>query len=175
MRSRVWFFATPWTAARQTPLSMEFSRQEYWSGLPFPPPGDLPDPGIKTVSPVSLALACGFFIMSHPGSPPKWKINVQLVNSSLTGPMGRDHKAELVVGLSWNQNRWWAEEVWGFKKTLQLQTVPLIWMTRLLKAESEGGGCLPTGAAYLALSSREECSRGNRPSWERTTVNITKT
>ena len=37
-------FATPWTVARQAPLSMEFPRQEYWSGLPFPPPGDLPDP-----------------------------------------------------------------------------------------------------------------------------------
>ena len=39
--------ATPWTVARQAPLSMRFSRQEYWSGLPFPSPGDLPDPGIK--------------------------------------------------------------------------------------------------------------------------------
>lgn len=87
------------------------------------------------------------------------------MSSSLTGPTGRDHKAELVVGLSWNQSRWWAEEVWGFKKTLQCQTAPLIWMTRLLKAESEGGGCLPTGAAYLALPSREECCWGNHPSW----------
>ena len=40
-------FVTPWTIARQVPLSMEFSRQEYWSGLPFPSPGDLPDPGIE--------------------------------------------------------------------------------------------------------------------------------
>ena len=40
-------FATPWTVALQTPLSMRFSRQEYWSGLPCPPPGDFPDPGIK--------------------------------------------------------------------------------------------------------------------------------
>ena len=38
---------TPWTVAHQAPLSMEFSRQEYWSELPFPPPGDLPDPGIE--------------------------------------------------------------------------------------------------------------------------------
>ena len=43
--------ATPWTVARQTPLSMGFSRQEYWSGLPFPSPGDLPDPGIEPESP----------------------------------------------------------------------------------------------------------------------------
>ena len=45
--SRIWLFATPWTVARQAPLPMGFSRQEYWSGLPFPSPGDLPDPGIK--------------------------------------------------------------------------------------------------------------------------------
>ena len=44
-------FATLWTAAHQVPLSMEFSRQEYWSGLPFPSPGDLPDPGIEPGSP----------------------------------------------------------------------------------------------------------------------------
>ena len=44
-------FATPWTVALWVPLSMEFSRQEYWSGLPFPFPGDLPDPGIKPESP----------------------------------------------------------------------------------------------------------------------------
>ena len=47
---------TPWTATHQAPLSMEFSRQEYWSGLPIPIPGDLPDPGIKPMSSVSPAL-----------------------------------------------------------------------------------------------------------------------
>ena len=55
MRARslscVQLFATPWTAAFQAPLSMEFSRQENWSGLPFPSPGDLPDPGIELSSP----------------------------------------------------------------------------------------------------------------------------
>ena len=45
--SRVWLFETPWTVAHQAPPSMGFSRQEYWSGLPFPSPGDLPNPGIK--------------------------------------------------------------------------------------------------------------------------------
>ena len=44
-------FVTPWTVAHQAPLSMGFPRQEYWSGLPFPPPGDLPDPGIEPGSP----------------------------------------------------------------------------------------------------------------------------
>ena len=49
--SHVQPFATPWTVAHQAPPSMGFSRQEYWSGLPFPSPGDLPDPGIEQVSP----------------------------------------------------------------------------------------------------------------------------
>ena len=58
--SHVRLFATPWTVARQAPLSMGFFRQEYWSGLPCPPPGDLPHPGIEPVS-LSPALAGGFF------------------------------------------------------------------------------------------------------------------
>ena len=53
--SRVWLFATPGTVAHQAPPSMGFSRQEYWSGLPFPSPGDLPDPGIKPRSPALQA------------------------------------------------------------------------------------------------------------------------
>ena len=51
----------PWTVAQLAPLSMGFSRQEYWSGLPFPSPGDLPDPGMEPASLVSPALAGGFF------------------------------------------------------------------------------------------------------------------
>ena len=54
--SRVQLSATPWTVAHQAPLSMGFPRQEYWSGLPFPPPGNLPKPGIKLVFPVSPML-----------------------------------------------------------------------------------------------------------------------
>ena len=53
--SRIRLFATPWTVAHQAPLSMGFSRQEYWGGLPFPSPGDLPDPGIKSRSPALQA------------------------------------------------------------------------------------------------------------------------
>ena len=56
--------ATPWTTAGQAPLSVEFSRQEYWSRLPFSPPGGLPDPGIKPMSLVSPALTGGF-ITTH--------------------------------------------------------------------------------------------------------------
>ena len=62
--SCVRLFAIPWTVAQQAPLSMGSSRQEYWSGLPCPPPGDLPDPGIKPMSPVSPALGNGLFTIS---------------------------------------------------------------------------------------------------------------
>ena len=57
--SRVQLFAISWTVARQAPLSMGFSRPEYWNGLPFPPPGYLPDPGIEPASLKSPALAEG--------------------------------------------------------------------------------------------------------------------
>ena len=59
--SHIWLFVTLWTEACQAPLSMDFSRKEYWSGLLFPSPGDLPDPGIKLVSPMSPPSAGGLF------------------------------------------------------------------------------------------------------------------
>ena len=61
--SRVWLFATPWTVACQTPLSVGFSRQGYWSELPFPSPGDLPNPGIERRSPT-------LWMDSLPSEPP---------------------------------------------------------------------------------------------------------
>ena len=72
---------TPWTVAHQVPLSMELSRQEYWSGLPFPPPGDLPDSGIE---PTSLAshvsyIAGRFFTSTPPG---------KLFYEEVTGKLG---------------------------------------------------------------------------------------
>ena len=67
--SCVWLFVTLCTVACQAPLSMEFSREEYWSGLPFPTLGDLPGPGIEPEYPASPALADGFFPLSHEESP----------------------------------------------------------------------------------------------------------
>ena len=64
--SRVQLFATLWTVAHQPPPSMGFSRQEYWSGLPFPSPGDLPDPGIEPRSP---ALQADALPSEPPGKP----------------------------------------------------------------------------------------------------------
>ena len=69
MFSRVYLFATPWTVAPQAPLSMEFSRQEYWSVLPFPTPGDFPNLGMEPMSPMSSALANGFSTTESPGKP----------------------------------------------------------------------------------------------------------
>ena len=68
--SRVWLFVTPWAVPFLVPLSMEFSRQEYWSRFPFPTPGDLPDRGTEHVSPESSAPAGGFFT-TEPPFPPK--------------------------------------------------------------------------------------------------------
>ena len=64
MLSHVRLFATPWNVAHQAPLSMEFSMQEYWNGLPFLTSGDFPSPGIKTASLASLALTIRFFSTS---------------------------------------------------------------------------------------------------------------
>ena len=82
--SHIRLFATPWTVACKTPLSMEFSREEYWSGLPFPFPGDLPNPGIKPVSLVSPAFTSGFFT-----TEPPWKSSGILFNLKKGGKMDK--------------------------------------------------------------------------------------
>ena len=69
MLSCVWLFLTPWTGTCQAPLSMEFSRQEYWNGLPFSTSGYLPNPGIEPTSPVSPVLAGEFFTTEPPAKP----------------------------------------------------------------------------------------------------------
>ena len=80
MLSCVQLFVILWTVAGQAALSMEFSRQEEWSELPFPIPGDLPDPGIKPAFLTSPALASRFFTTASPGKPKlpiycQWKIS----------------------------------------------------------------------------------------------------
>ena len=65
--SHVWLSVTPWTVARQPSLFMELSREEYWSGLPFPTPGGLPNPGIEPISLVSSAMPGRFFTTILPG------------------------------------------------------------------------------------------------------------
>jgi len=80
--SRVRLFATPWTATHKAPLSMEFSRQEYWSGLPFPFPGDFPGSGIE---PRSLTLQAD----SLPSEPPASLLHLYL---------GRLYRCEFSLG-----------------------------------------------------------------------------
>ena len=87
--SCVWFFATQWTIACQAPLFMEFSRQEYWSGLPCPPPGDLLDSGIKPVSPPSPALAGGFFTTEPSGKPHRYREHTFICSSGFQWRKGR--------------------------------------------------------------------------------------
>ena len=81
--SRVQLFATPWTVVHQAPLSMVFFMQEYWDGLPFPSPGDLPDPGMKPGSPALQADAL-------PSEPP-WKLHVPINNFQILELPSRQH------------------------------------------------------------------------------------
>ena len=83
MLSHVWLFVTPWNVGYSAPLSMEFSRQECWSGLPFPPSGYLPDAGIELASLAPSALAGGFFTTAPPRKP-----SVQSVASDSLSPHG---------------------------------------------------------------------------------------
>ena len=99
----------PMTVAFQAPLSMEFSRQEYWSGLPCPTPGDLPDPGIKPMSLASPALVGGFFTTALPGKP--------------LSPLG-----------NWQKNRVCSENF-----TLELPFYPILLVKWFLWGWSGGG------------------------------------
>ena len=84
-------FATPRTVASQAPLSMGFSRQEYWSELTFPSSGDLPDPGIE---PRSLALAGGFFTTEPPGKP---SLLIDLLRKGWCGGRRQDKENTIAV------------------------------------------------------------------------------
>ena len=84
--SLVCLFVTPWTVASQTPPSMGFSRQEYWSGLPCPPPGDLPDPWSEPVSLTSPALAGRFFTTSTAWEAP-WFLLFDNTSHPTTTPL----------------------------------------------------------------------------------------
>ena len=79
---------TPWTAAHQAPLSMVFSRQEYWSGLPRPPPGDLPHPGIEPRSPASFASQADSLPLSDQGSPVTSPNRISAMFCPFTQPWG---------------------------------------------------------------------------------------
>ena len=82
---------TPWTVALQAPLSIEFSRQECWSGWPCPSPGDLPDPGIELPSP---ALQADSLLYEQPGKPVRSKENSKYINADTAAALTPKTKAE---------------------------------------------------------------------------------
>ena len=95
--SPVRLFATPWTVAPQAPPSMGFSRQEYWSVLPCPPPRNLPDPGIIPVSPASAALQANSLPTEPPGKPKNKNTDIEIcctpnkIGPHGLGPFGTHH------------------------------------------------------------------------------------
>ena len=123
MLNRVQLFVTPWTVACQAPLSMEFSRQKYWSALPCPPPEDLPNSGIESVSPASPVLAGRFFTTEPPSA---------LSNSRIFAlPPNELHWKDWC--LSWNSNTLatWCRELTHLKRP---------WCWEGLRAGGEGDG-----------------------------------
>ena len=94
--SSVQLFVTLLTVACQAPLSLGFSRQEYWSGLPCLPPGYLPDPGIEPVSPVAPALQADLLLLSHQGSPITYLSKIALNVNRINSPIKRHRMAEWI-------------------------------------------------------------------------------
>ena len=84
--NRIRLFVTPWTVARWAPLSLRFSRQESWSALPWPPPGDLPDPRTEPTSLMSPALAGGSFTIGGPWEAPEDRVHGMYSLQRLGGP-----------------------------------------------------------------------------------------
>jgi len=100
------FFVTSWTVPHQAPLSMGFSRQGYWSGLPLPSPGNLPDPGIEPTSLASPALAGRFFTTEPPGKPLGWK--------EVRSQKNKSKKQDMQHIGDWERN------LWGWRKIRQV-------------------------------------------------------
>ena len=126
--SHVQLFATPMDYKLPGSSVHRILQQEYWSGLPFPSPGDLPDPGIKPTSPVSLALADGFLTTEPAGKPPVgWIENTQRHTIyNLTIPM---HESEVQTWYTWIfcSGSLWAEKVsaglWFSSEVLLIKSV----------------------------------------------------
>ena len=107
---RVQLFVAPWIVAHQAPLSMGFSRQEYWSGLPFPPPGDLPNPGIEPTPPASPALQEDSLPLSYQGSQVNKYVNHYnlVLHFNSTSGFSSSHvwMWELNHKKSWEMKKW---------------------------------------------------------------------
>ena len=103
--SRVQCFATLWTVAHQAPLFTGFSRQEYWSSLSSPSPGDLPDPGTEPASLASPALAVGFFTVSTTREAPGWGQSITNLKQSVRVRGHLNCQSDL-LSCSWRRERW---------------------------------------------------------------------
>ena len=120
--SRVWLIVTPRTVAHQAPLSMQFSRQEYWSGLipgdqPGDQPGDLPHPSIEPMSLASPALAGGFFPTAPPGKPIYRVSGCSVLSETNTGRASAQADSKVVNGgQEMGLSRWWVLSVRTGKK-----------------------------------------------------------
>ena len=131
--SRVRLFATPWTAAHQASPSMEFSRQEYWSGLPFPSPGDLPDPGIEPRSPA---------------------LEADALSSELTG---KPHNILKQCQLSKKRSKRWTWEISAPETDLIPLSVPCsnIWLSTTFSGKGKKkkkGTCTSKGQIWCKFS-----------------------
>ena len=131
------FFATPGTVARQAPLSMRFSQQEYWSGLPFLPPGDLLHPGIKPASPACVS-CIGRWILYHSAT---WEAHNTLQHSSKIILL--KHKSGPLTPVLWTLHR-----------------LPVsLKETQSLHSPQAAGGLTPPDPVPCASHTRSACSR----------------
>ena len=165
-------FVTPWTVACQTPLPMEFSRQQYWSGLPFPSPGDLSEPGIKPFSPAWQAE--GSLPLSHLGS--RWwrcweraqSVDArvtdwwQLLWNGLLGKVtfeeatweiGKARKAWCAAVHGVAQNRTWLSD-WTTSELTPMNEGASVW-----QAGSGGGRKASYGRGASAKAQRKRCAK----------------
>ena len=150
--SRVWLCAIPWTVARQAPLSLEFSRQEYWSGLPFPSPGDLPHGGTERASPT---LAGRFFTNKPPGKPLNGNVLNMPHSILMLTLQERGHRCPLIPE---EEN-----EAQTFSDACIQNQVAQWWRSACQCRRIKGGGCKTQNSG---LRSKEEKPRDpiNQPS-----------
>ena len=125
----VWPFVTLWTVTYQAPPSMGFSRQEYWTGLPFPPPANLPKPGIKLMSLMSLALARRFFTTStiwEASLVPQMVKNLPAMPETKVWSLGGEDPLEEEIAIHTNMLAWripWKRSLAGYRPWGQGESV----------------------------------------------------
>ena len=141
MLSPAWFFVTPWTAAHKAPLPMEFSRQEHWSGLPFPPPGDLPDSGTESAFHVSCVGRCILYHWATWEAPRLLQCTLNLALYEVPR-----------ILISWGFT--------GIKSKLEIHCHDdsWIWVTSSLHTVGRSGDMSPSWAAHRAHSSWAQLS-----------------